>query len=117
MAEHWRDYLTKVVGLDKAEVFETPGNPVVYAERIIDPKAQTVLIYGHYDVMPVEPLEEWKSQPFEPEVREGKIYARGADDDKGQSTTHILGLKTAIDLGLVKANVKVILEGLSLIHI
>ena len=111
MAEHWRDYLTKVVGLDKAEVFETPGNPVVYAERIIDPKAQTVLIYGHYDVMPVEPLEEWKSQPLEPEVREGKIYARGADDDKGQSTTHILGLKTAIDLGLVKANVKVILEG------
>lgn len=110
MAEHWCGYL-KALGMTKSEVFETPGNPVVYAERIIDEKAKTVLVYGHYDVMPVEPLELWESNPFEPEIRNGKIYARGADDDKGQSTTQILGLKTALDLGYVKTNIKIILEG------
>lgn len=110
MANFWRDYLLKM-GMSKAEIFETPGNPVVFAERIIDPEAQTILIYGHYDVMPVEPLELWESAPFEPEVRNGKIYARGADDDKGQSMTQILGLRTALELGWVKNNIKIILEG------
>lgn len=110
MAEHWRDYLLDM-GMSRAEVYSTPGNPVVFAERIIDPKAKTVLIYGHYDVMPVEPLDEWKSDPFEPVIREGKIYARGADDDKGQSTTQILGLKTAMALGYLRSNIKIILEG------
>lgn len=111
MANHWRDYLLKELDMQRAEVYETPGNPVVFAERIINPEAPTALIYGHYDVMPVEPLEEWKSEPFEPVIRDGKIYARGADDDKGQSMTQILGLKTALALDWVKCNIKVLLEG------
>lgn len=110
MAEHWREYLLSL-GVDRAEVYPTKGNPVVFAERIIDPNAKTVLVYGHYDVMPVEPLDLWESEPFEPEIRDGKIYARGADDDKGQSMTQILGLKTALAMGWVKCNVKIILEG------
>lgn len=110
MAEHWKQYLLNL-GMDKAEVYPTDGNPLVVAERIIDPKAKTVLVYGHYDVMPVEPLDLWESDPFEPVIRDGKIYARGADDDKGQSFTQILGLKTALALGWVKCNVKIILEG------
>lgn len=110
MALHWRDYLLQS-GMQKAEVFPTAGNPIVYAERIIDPKAKTILIYGHYDVMPVEPLELWKSAPFEPEVREGHIWARGADDDKGQTMIQVLGFKTALALGWVKCNVKIIFEG------
>lgn len=111
MANYWRDYLLKELDMQRAEVYETPGNPVVFAERIINPEAPTALIYGHYDVMPVEPLEEWKSEPFEPVIRDGKIYARGADDDKGQSMTQILGLKTALALDWVKCNIKVLLEG------
>lgn len=110
MAEYWKKYLIKI-GMPEVEIFSTPGNPVVYAERIIDPKAKTILVYGHYDVMPVEPIELWESKPFEPEVRNGKIYARGADDDKGQSFTQLAGLKTALALGWVKCNVKIILEG------
>ena len=68
-------------GADKVEVIPTTGHPVVYGEKLIDPAKPTVLVYGHYDVMPVEPLDLWKSPPFEPEVRDGKIYARGADDE------------------------------------
>ncbi|GAD06311.1 catalyzes the cleavage of p-aminobenzoyl-glutamate to p-aminobenzoate and glutamate, subunit A [Porphyromonas crevioricanis JCM 15906] len=109
-AEHWRDHLLKI-GATKAEVMPTIGNPVVYAERIIDPQAKTVLVYGHYDVMPVEPLELWKSEPFEPEIRDGHIWARGADDDKGQSMIQAKGFETALALGYVNCNVKFILEG------
>ncbi|MDE5703688.1 MAG: M20/M25/M40 family metallo-hydrolase, partial [Bacteroidales bacterium] len=75
----------KAAGADRAEVMPTAGNPVVYAEKLIDPKAHTVLVYGHYDVMPVDPVSEWHTQPFEPVVKDGKIYACGANDDKGQS--------------------------------
>ncbi len=70
-------------GADRAEVMPTDGNPVVYAEKIIDPKAKTVLVYGHYDVMPVDPRAEWRTDPFEPVIENGRIRARGADDDKG----------------------------------
>jgi len=66
----------------------TNGNPVVYAEKIIDPALKTVMGYGHYDVMPIDPVEEWKTTPFEPFIKDGKIWARGADDDKGQSFMH-----------------------------
>ena len=110
MAAHWRDYLLKS-GMQKAEVFPTAGNSIVYAERIIDPKAKTILIYGHYDVMPVEPLNLWESAPFEPEIRDGHVWARGADDDKGQTMIQALGFQTALAMGWVQCNVKVIFEG------
>ena len=83
-AEKWKELLM-VAGCDKAEVMPSEGNPVVYGEKTIDATKPTVLVYGHYDVMPVAPLELWKTQPFEPVVKDGKIWARGADDDKGQS--------------------------------
>ena len=99
------EYIKKCIldaGADKAEVLSTEGHPVVYAEKMIDPNAPTVLVYGHYDVQPVEPLDLWDSPPFEPEIRDGKIYARGADDDKGQMFMHVkafeLMMKTNIAL-------------------
>lgn len=110
MADHWAAYLL-ASGLDRAEVFPTNGNPIVYAERIVDPNWPTILVYGHYDVMPAEPLDLWKSAPFEPEVREDKLFARGADDDKGQTMIQVWGLRAAIAMDLVRCNVKVIFEG------
>src|SRR4051812_17239249 len=72
----------EAAGAEKAEICQTAGFPVVYAEKIIDKKLPTVLVYGHYDVQPADPYELWTSPPFEPEIREGRIYARGACDDK-----------------------------------
>ena len=72
-ARRWVELLL-AAGADRAEVMPSDGNPMVYAEKIVDPSAQTVLVYGHYDVMPVEPLEQWASNPFEPEIRDGRIY-------------------------------------------
>ena len=89
----------------------TAGNPVVYAERIVSASAPTVLVYGHYDVMPPEPLELWKSNPFEPEIRDGRVYARGADDDKGQAMIQVKGFETALQTGILNCNLKFILEG------
>ncbi len=79
--------------LDRAEIFETDGNPIVYGELITDEAKPTVLVYGHYDVQPPDPLELWETKPFEPTVRDGNIYARGASDDKGQSFTHLKALE------------------------
>ena len=76
-------------GADKVEIYPTPGHPIIYGEKIIDPAKPTVLVYGHYDVQPAEPLELWHSGPFEPVIKEGKIFARGACDDKGQVYMHI----------------------------
>ena len=98
-------------GVDKAEVIPSEGNPVVYAEKIIDANAPTVLVYGHYDVMPVDPIDLWDSPPFEPEVRDGKIYARGADDDKGQAFMHIKAFETMIATDSLTCNVKFMIEG------
>ena len=109
-AARWKELLT-AAGADKAEVMPSDGNPLVYAEKIVDPKAKTVLVYGHYDVMPVEPLEQWQSQPFEPEIRDGRIWARGADDDKGQSFLQVKAFEYVLKSGLLKHNVKFILEG------
>ena len=81
-ANRWRELLIEA-GCDKAEVMPSAGNPVVYGEKTIDPSKPTVLVYGHYDVMPVAPLELWETKPFEPVIKDGKIWARGADDDKG----------------------------------
>lgn len=94
-----------------ARVDETPGHPVVYAEYLHAPGRPTVLVYGHYDVQPEDPLEEWVSPPFEPEVREGRIYARGATDDKGQAYAHVLGAELLLKSGELPVNLKFLLEG------
>ena len=86
-AQRWREILLES-GADNADILPTVGNPVVFATKLINPSYPTIMVYGHYDVMPAEPLELWTSEPFEPEIRDGKIYARGADDDKGQSFMH-----------------------------
>ena len=103
--------LLKEAGADRAEVYGTTGHPVVYAERLIDPSLKTILVYGHYDVQPVDPIELWKSAPFEPEIRDGAIYARGANDDKGQSFMHIKAFEYLVRNGLQRHNIKFILEG------
>lgn len=109
-AEHLAAALVKA-GADHAEVMPTEGNPVVFAEKIVDPKAKTVLVYGHYDVMPVDPREEWTTEPFEPVVRDGRIWGRGADDDKGQSFMHIKAFEAMCATGQLPCNVKFMLEG------
>ncbi len=98
-------------GADKAVVMETAGHPVVYGEKIIDASLPTVLVYGHYDVQPVEPLDLWDSPPFEPEVRDGKIYARGADDDKGQMFMHVKAFELMNQTNTLTTNVKFMIEG------
>jgi acetylornithine deacetylase/succinyl-diaminopimelate desuccinylase-like protein len=109
-AEYWKKTLL-AAGADKAKIYETDGNPVTYGEKIIDPKLPTVLVYGHYDVMPIDPLELWKTPPFEPEIRDGKIWARGADDDKGQGFMHAKAFEYLVKNDLLKVNVKFMIEG------
>jgi len=109
-AEYYKESFLKA-GVDKAVVMPTNGNPVVYAEKIIDAAKSTILVYGHYDVMPVDPIELWDSPPFEPEVREGKIWARGADDDKGQGFMHVKAFETLMKTGSLPLNVKFMIEG------
>lgn len=109
-ASRWAELLL-AAGAQRAEVMQTAGNPVVYGEYRAGKDLPTVLIYAHYDVMPVEPLELWLSDPFEPTIRDGKIYARGADDDKGQSMMQVKGFETALRTGNLRANVKFIFEG------
>ena len=109
-AERWKELLT-ASGAENAELIETTGNPLVYAEKSIDPSKKTVLVYGHYDVMPVTPLELWNTEPFEPVVKDGKIWARGTDDDKGQSFMQAKAFETMMALGTLPCNVKFLLEG------
>src|SRR5687768_12952113 len=98
-------------GADKAEVMETAGHPVVYAEKIVDVTKPTVLVYGHYDVQPAEPLELWHSGPFDPVIKDGKVYARGSADDKGQFYMHVKALETLIKTNSLKNNIKFLIEG------
>ena len=109
-AERWRELLLSS-GADKAEVMPSEGNPLVFAEKHVSDDAPTVLVYGHYDVMPAEPLDKWKSRPFEPEIRDGRIWARGADDDKGQSMIQVKAFEYLVRNDLLRHNVKFILEG------
>ena len=109
-AEKWRELLLKA-GADKAEVMPTEGNPVVYGEKMVDPTLPTVLVYGHYDVMPVDPVELWNTDPFEPVVKDGRIWGRGADDDKGQSFMHAKAFEAMLANGTLPCNVKFMLEG------
>ena len=98
-------------GADMAQVMPTEGNPVVYAEKIIDPKAKTVLVYGHYDVMPVDPIDLWNTDPFKPVIKENRIWARGANDDKGQSFMHVKAFESMVKTDTLPCNVKFMLEG------
>lgn len=109
-AERWKELLL-AAGVDEAHIMPSAGNPLVYAEKRVDPNAPTVLVYAHYDVMPAEPFELWKNPPFEPEIRDGHIWARGADDDKGQSMIQVKAFEYLVANNLLKHNVKFIFEG------
>jgi acetylornithine deacetylase/succinyl-diaminopimelate desuccinylase-like protein len=109
-AQYIVDQLLKA-GADKAEIMPTTGHPVVYGEKIIDPSKPTILIYGHYDVMPVDPIELWHSPPFEPEIRDGKIFARGAVDDKGQLFMQVKAFEYLVGNSELHFNIKFIIEG------
>jgi acetylornithine deacetylase/succinyl-diaminopimelate desuccinylase-like protein len=98
-------------GADKVEIVPTAGHPVIYGEKIADPKLKTVLVYGHYDVQPPDPLELWKSPPFEPVIKDGKIFARGACDDKGQMYMHVKAFETMMKTNTLACNVKFMIEG------
>ncbi len=98
-------------GADKAEVMETDGHPVVYGEKIIDPSKPTVLVYGHYDVQPPEPLELWNSEPFDPVIKDGKVYARGSADDKGQFYMHVKAMEIMSKTNSMETNIKFLIEG------
>lgn len=98
-------------GVDKAEICETKGHPVVFAEKIVNPSLPTVLVYGHYDVQPADPLELWHSPPFEPVIKEDKIFARGACDDKGQVYMHVKAFEIMMKHNLLPCNIKFMVEG------
>jgi acetylornithine deacetylase/succinyl-diaminopimelate desuccinylase-like protein len=98
-------------GADTATIYPTEGHPVVYGEKITDPSKPTVLVYGHYDVQPADPLELWHSGPFEPVIKDGKIYARGSADDKGQFYMHVKALETMVKTNTLPTNIKFCIEG------
>ena len=110
MAEALKISLLKA-GADSAEIYPTQGHPVLYAEKIVSDKLPTVLVYGHYDVQPAEPMELWESPPYEPEVRDGRIWGRGADDDKGQLFMHVKAFEILNAIGPLPCNVKFMIEG------
>ena len=101
----------KEAGADLVEVCQTAGYPIVYGEKITDPSKPTVLVYGHYDVQPPDPLELWKTPPFEPTIRDGKIYARGACDDKGQFYMHVKAFELMMRTDTLPCNIKFMIEG------
>lgn len=101
----------EAAGLDNTEICPTNGFPVVYGDKIIDPKLPTVLIYGHYDVQPADPYELWNSPPFEPIIKDGYIYARGSADDKGQVYMHVKAIEILLENNALPCNVKIIIEG------
>src|SRR5258705_5237681 len=98
-------------GGDKAGVMQVDAPPAVYGEKIVDPSKPTVLVYGHYDVQPVEPLELWTNPPFEPTIVDGKIFARGSADDKGQFYMHVKALETLVKTNTMTTNIKFLIEG------
>ena len=101
----------KEAGVDKVELCETKGHPIVFAEKIVNPSLPTVLVYGHYDVQPPDPLDLWHSPPFEPVIKNGKIYARGSCDDKGQVYMHVKAFEAMMKLKTLPCNVKFMVEG------
>ncbi|MFA5712759.1 MAG: dipeptidase [Bacteroidales bacterium] len=109
-AEKFKEFLL-AAGCDSATIYPTKGHPVVYAEKIIDKSLPTILVYAHYDVQPAVPLELWTTPPFEPEVRDGAIYARGANDDKGQGFMHVKAFEYLMKTNTLKCNVKFLIDG------
>ncbi len=101
----------RAAGAENVEIMPTGGHPMVYGEKIIDPKLPTVLVYGHYDVQPADPLELWHTPPFEPVVRDGNIYARGACDDKGQMFMHVKAFELMMQTESLPCNIKFMIEG------
>src|SRR4030095_6165196 len=102
----------KQIGMQQVQLFPTSGHPLVYAEWLGQPRQPTVLFYGHYDVQPVDPVELWTSGPFEPTIRNGEIYARGAADDKGQVFMNLKGVEAHLQAnGTLPVNVKFLIEG------
>ncbi len=114
---HWIERALNEIGCDYAKIYQTDGHPIVYGEKIINKNLPTVLVYGHYDVQPPDPLEQWKSPPFEPVIKEtplhpnGAIFARGACDDKGQMFMHIKAVELLIKNKALTCNVKFVIEG------
>ncbi|MEX1202158.1 MAG: M20/M25/M40 family metallo-hydrolase, partial [Ferruginibacter sp.] len=98
-------------GADTVTIYPTEGHPIVYGEKIIDPNKPTVLVYGHYDVQPAEPLELWNSGPFDPVIIDGKIFARGSCDDKGQVYMHVKALEVLVKTNTLGNNIKFCIEG------
>lgn len=109
-AEKVRERLL-AAGADKAEIMPTAGHPAVYGEKLVDASKPTVLVYGHYDVQPPDPLELWDSPPFEPVIKDGKIFARGACDDKGQFYMHVKALELMAKTNSLPVNIKFLIEG------
>lgn len=110
-AEHFKAAALKA-GFTRAELVETAGHPAVYAERIVDAALPTALVYGHHDVQPADPLDEWTSPPFEPQIRDGNLYGRGAVDDKGQVWMHLKAVEALLQTrGELPLNLKLIVEG------
>lgn len=109
-AEFLKDKLV-AAGADRVEICETKGHPIVYGEKIINPELPTVLVYGHYDVQPADPVNLWDSPPFEPVIKDGKIFARGACDDKGQVYMHVKAFEIMMKHNLVPCNIKFMIEG------
>lgn len=101
----------KEAGADKVELCETAGYPIIYGEKLIDASLPTVLVYGHYDVQPADPYELWTSPPFEPVIKDEKIYARGACDDKGQFYMHVKAFQLMMENNALPCNVKFMIEG------
>ncbi|RYY30356.1 MAG: M20/M25/M40 family metallo-hydrolase, partial [Sphingobacteriaceae bacterium] len=111
---HTADYVAQKLrdaGADNVEVCQTAGYPIVYGEKIIDPSKPTVLVYGHYDVQPADPLELWHTPPFEPAIRDNKIFARGACDDKGQFYMHVKAFELMMQTDTLPCNIKFMIEG------
>lgn len=98
-------------GIENTRIYATGGHPLVYGEKIIDPALPTVIVYGHYDVQPADPIDLWITPPFEPSIRDGKIYARGACDDKGQMYMHVKAVEAMVKTNTLPCNVKFMIEG------
>lgn len=108
----WLAERIRQAGMDNVEIIPTEGNPFVVADKIANPGAPTLLVYGHYDVQPVDPEELWDSPPFEPDFRDGRIYARGTNDDKGQVLMHVQALESRLKGGFgLPVNIKLVIEG------
>lgn len=111
-AAEWTANMLKQIGLEKAEIFIGKGHPIVYGEWMKAPGMPTVLVYGHYDVQPVDPLELWETPPFEADIRDGKLYARGSSDDKGQVFMHLKTVEAILKThGTLPVNIKFLIEG------